>query len=72
MLVINSIRKAIKLYTFVLDLKDALKPILAIKYRAEYARYLRKHIRSRHTKILGAILLLNHAASTSTRRRLET
>jgi hypothetical protein len=41
----------------VLDLKDATKLILAAKGGAEYARHLRKHIRSRYTEILGARLL---------------
>jgi hypothetical protein len=41
----------------VLDLKDATKLILAAKGGAEYARHLRKHIRSRHTEILRARLL---------------
>jgi hypothetical protein len=41
----------------VLDPKDATKLILAAKGGAEYARHLRKHIRSRHTEIPGARLL---------------
>jgi hypothetical protein len=41
----------------VLDLKDATKLILAAKGSVEYARHLRKHIRSRHIEILGARLL---------------
>jgi hypothetical protein len=40
----------------VLDPKNATKPILAAKGGAEYARHLRKHMRSRHTGILGARL----------------
>jgi spore coat polysaccharide biosynthesis protein SpsF (cytidylyltransferase family) len=41
----------------VLDLKDATKLILVAKGGAEYAKHLRKHIRSRHTEILRARLL---------------
>jgi hypothetical protein len=40
----------------VLDLKDVTKLILAAKGGAEYAKHLKKHIRSRHTEILRARL----------------
>jgi hypothetical protein len=41
----------------VLDPKDALKPILATKGRAVYAKHLRRHIRSKYTKIPRVRLL---------------
>jgi hypothetical protein len=41
----------------VLDPKDATKLILATKGSAEYAKHLRKHIRSKYTEILEARLL---------------
>jgi hypothetical protein len=41
----------------VLDPKDATKLILAAKGSTEYAKHLRKHIRSKYTKILKARLL---------------
>jgi hypothetical protein len=40
-----------------LNLKDATKLILAAKGGVEYAKHLKKHIRSRHTEILKARLL---------------
>jgi hypothetical protein len=40
----------------VLGPKGATKPILAAKGSVEYARHLRRHIKRKHTKILGAIL----------------
>jgi transcriptional regulator of met regulon len=39
------------------DPKDAPKPILAAKGKVVYARHLRRHIRSKHTKIPGVRLL---------------
>jgi hypothetical protein len=41
----------------VLNPKDATKLILATKGSAEYAKHLRKHIRSKYTKIPKAKLL---------------
>jgi hypothetical protein len=41
----------------VLNPKDTLKLILATKGKAKYAKHLRRHTRSRYTKILRARLL---------------
>ena len=40
-----------------LNPKDATKLILATKGSVEYARHLKKYIRSKYTEILGARLL---------------